>query len=235
MLRCLSAADKQLLATARRLNGSGGALARAIDAGRFTGAKQQDADGARPGRWARPAYASGRRQGARARCARPPKALGGLVAPMPTERVRRPSRSWSMPVKGTKLSAGRDRGAYRARCALRAYRFDKYKTKDKPEQKPALEQLTIVLAGPGRRAEGLCRARADHRRGVLHPRPGERAGQRALSRRRSPSARKASSPRSASRSRSWARPQMKKLGMGVAARRRPGQRARIAAPGHAAG
>jgi leucyl aminopeptidase len=36
--------------------------------------------------------------------------------------------------------------AYGAR--LRAYRFDKYRTKEKPEQKPTLEELTIVVEDP---------------------------------------------------------------------------------------
>ncbi|MBV8335349.1 MAG: leucyl aminopeptidase, partial [Alphaproteobacteria bacterium] len=32
---------------------------------------------------------------------------------------------------------------------LRSYRFDKYKTKQKPEQKPSLERLTIATSDPG--------------------------------------------------------------------------------------
>ena len=36
----------------------------------------------------------------------------------------------------------------RREAELRSYRFDKYKTKEKPEQKPTLEEVTIVVAGP---------------------------------------------------------------------------------------
>src|SRR6185312_15294592 len=32
---------------------------------------------------------------------------------------------------------------------LRAYRFDRYRTKEKPEQKPSLERLALLSAGNG--------------------------------------------------------------------------------------
>ena len=40
--------------------------------------------------------------------------------------------------------------AYGAR--LRFYRFDKYKTKEKPEQKPSLKHFNVLVADDGRRA-----------------------------------------------------------------------------------
>src|SRR5438105_8157987 len=48
------------------------------------------------------------------------------------------------PVKPAESAA---RLAYGA--ALRAYRFDKYRTKQKPEQKPSLTALTVAAASPG--------------------------------------------------------------------------------------
>ena len=50
----------------------------------------------------------------------------------------------SAPVKPAEAAA---RLAYGA--ALRAYRFDKYRTKQKPEQKPSLAALTVGSASPG--------------------------------------------------------------------------------------
>ena len=42
--------------------------------------------------------------------------------------------------------------AYAARCGLgarlRAYRFDRYRTKEKPEDKPSLEKVTVMVANP---------------------------------------------------------------------------------------
>ena len=51
-------------------------------------------------------------------------------------------------VKGSRLSPGEIAAHIALGARLRSYRFDRYKTKDKPEQKLSLEQLTIVLAGP---------------------------------------------------------------------------------------
>ncbi|MFI4999852.1 MAG: leucyl aminopeptidase, partial [Reyranellales bacterium] len=51
-------------------------------------------------------------------------------------------------VKGSKLTPGQIAAHIALGAQLRGYRFGKYKTKDKPEQKPTLEQITLVLAGP---------------------------------------------------------------------------------------
>jgi leucyl aminopeptidase len=49
--------------------------------------------------------------------------------------------------------AGHDEAAFAADLAfgarLRSYRFDKYRTKEKPEKKPTLEDLTILVEDPG--------------------------------------------------------------------------------------
>ena len=70
--------------------------------------------------------------------------------------------------------------AYGAR--LRSYRFDKYRTKEKPEQKPSLKELTMLVDGPKAAEKRFRAARQDRRRRVLHPRSRLRAGQRHLSR-----------------------------------------------------
>ena len=51
-------------------------------------------------------------------------------------------------VKGSRLSPGQIAARIALGARLRNYRFDKYKTKDKPEQKLSLEQLTVIVAGP---------------------------------------------------------------------------------------
>jgi leucyl aminopeptidase len=51
-------------------------------------------------------------------------------------------------VKGTKLTPGQVAAHIALGAQLRNYRFEKYKTKDKPEQKNSLASLTVVLAGP---------------------------------------------------------------------------------------
>ncbi len=45
--------------------------------------------------------------------------------------------------EGTPLTAGAAAAALAFGASLRSYRFDKYKTKQKPEQKPSLTQLTV--------------------------------------------------------------------------------------------
>ena len=51
-------------------------------------------------------------------------------------------------MKGSKLTPGQIAARIALGAQLRNYRFDKYKTKDKPEQKNSLEQYTVFLAGP---------------------------------------------------------------------------------------
>ena len=63
-------------------------------------------------------------------------------------------------------------------AVLRSYRFDRYRTKEKPEDKPKLSKLTVLTADvrrPRRRGSRY----ADGQRRVPDARPGERAGERA--------------------------------------------------------
>ena len=59
-------------------------------------------------------------------------------------------------MKGSKLTPGQIAARIALGAQLRNYRFEKYKTKDKPEQKNSLEQITVFVAGPAeaRRAYG---------------------------------------------------------------------------------
>ena len=84
-----------------------------------------------------------------------------------------PTRSWPRPRSPPTSPIG---------ARLRAYRFDKYRTKEKPEQKPSLKRSPCwrPSADAARKAfeplDKIGRARE------LRPRPGLRAGQRHLSR-----------------------------------------------------
>ena len=70
--------------------------------------------------------------------------------------------------------------AYGAR--LRSYRFDKYRTKEKPEaEADASRSSRSCRSDPNAAKKAYRPARTHRRRRVLHPRPGLRAGQRHLS------------------------------------------------------
>ena len=116
---------------------------------------------------------------------------------------------------------------------LATYRFDKYKTKEGPDNKNSLGKLAVLTAEAGRGAQAL-RASAGGRPGcVPDPGPGVGAGQCALpGRARQPcqgadqAGRQGADPgRSADED----------AGHGRAAGRRPGLGARVAAAGHALG
>jgi leucyl aminopeptidase len=109
---------------------------------------------------------------------------------------------------------------YRRRCAarvalgaaLRAWRYDRYRTKLKDKQKPTLERSHHRRRGDGRRS-ALDQRWAPVSKGVADPRAGHRAGQHHLSRklRRARPSRSRARPRDRS-----ARPAaMAKLGMGA--------------------
>ena len=141
------AAEKQLLATARSINGSGGAITRAIGAGRFTGAKQQTLTvlGQAGGVSRLMLLGVGKEGELDARTA---EGLGGQVVADANGSGQKAVTVVVDAVKGTKLSAGEIAAHIALGACLRNYRFDKYKTKDKPEQKLSLEKITVVLANP---------------------------------------------------------------------------------------
>jgi leucyl aminopeptidase len=142
------AAEKQLLATARSLNGSGGAITRAIGASRFTGAKQQTLTvlGQAGGLNRLMLLGVGKAGELDARTA---EGLGGQLVADANGSGQKAVTVVVDAVKGTKLSAGEIAAHIALGACLRNYRFDKYKTKDKPEQKLSLEKITVVLANPG--------------------------------------------------------------------------------------
>ena len=140
-------ADKQLQATAKAIDTTlGGALGRSIEASRFTGAKNQLLAVLGQAGYGRLVLAgTGKPRDLDQRAA---EALGGLLVAEANAAGLTALTVVVDPIKGNRVPPA-DIAAHLALGAqLRDYRFDKYKTKEKPEQKPTLEQLTVVVAGP---------------------------------------------------------------------------------------
>jgi len=143
------AGDKQLLATAQTLDAeSNGTLTRALGAGRFTGAKGQTVTvlGHAGGSIDRLLLVGAGKP--RELDARTAENLGGVIAAEANAAGHTAVTVVVDAVKGSKLSPGQIAAHVALGAQLRNYRFDKYKTKDKPEQKLSLASLTIHVAGP---------------------------------------------------------------------------------------
>ncbi len=147
--------DRKLLPTGVALDKeSGGALKRAMASSRFTGRKEEVLAIVAP-----PHLAVGRvlLMGLGKAQALDPVALqslgGNIVAQLngagESEAAVVLDRPDGMKLEPAEAAANLGYGA-----RLRAYRFDKYRTKEKPEQKPSLKTLTIMTrdAGAARRA-----------------------------------------------------------------------------------
>jgi len=143
------AADKQLLTTAQTLdNESRGTLTRALDEGRFTGGRGQTQTilghaGASIARLLLLGIGKLRELDARS-----VENLGGVIAAEANASGHKAVTVVVDAVKGSKLSPAQIAAHVALGAQLRNYRFDKYKTKDKPEQKLSLAELTIVVSGP---------------------------------------------------------------------------------------
>src|SRR5262252_1961808 len=138
-------ADKQLLASAQAIdNELGGAIKRAIDASRFTGTKNQSLTLLAQGKIARLTLVGiGKPRELDARSA---EAIGGGVAAEANAAGQKAVTVVVDPEKGNRLTPGQIAARIALGVQLRNYRFDRYKTKEKPEQKNTLETLTLAVA-----------------------------------------------------------------------------------------
>jgi len=138
-------ADKQLLASAQAIDKElGGAIKRAIDASRFTGAKNQSLTLLAQGNIARLTLVGiGKPRELDSRSA---EAIGGGVAAEANAAGQKAVTVVVDPVKGNRLTPGQIAARIALGVQLRNYRFDRYKTKEKPEQKNTLETLTLAVA-----------------------------------------------------------------------------------------
>ena len=126
--------------------------------------------------------------------------LGGIA--MGKDSVRRDGRRRSSPICPAAAIKPDQVADIALGARLRAYAFDRYKTKRKEDEERADEvKVTIAVASDPRAVEKACAAREAVATGVMHrARSRQRAGQRALSGGIRPP-RSASSRSSASRSR----------------------------------
>ncbi|HEU5097232.1 MAG TPA: leucyl aminopeptidase [Reyranella sp.] len=139
------AAEKQLLATAKSLDQqAGGALERAIVASRFTGAKGQSLTVLGQEKIGRLLLLGVGK--ARELDARSAESLGGQVVADANAAGQKTVTVVVDPVKGTRLSPAEVAARIALGARLRAYRFDKYKTKEKPEQKLSLEKIIVAVS-----------------------------------------------------------------------------------------
>jgi leucyl aminopeptidase len=144
-LAAFVAADKALLPAAKAMDAAGG-LTRAIAASRFTGAKGQTLVVlGQPGLGRLMLLGVGK---ARELDARTAEALGGHIVADANASGQTSVTVVVDAVKGCKLAPGQIAAHIALGARLRNYRFDKYKTKDKPEQKNSLAEMTICVAGP---------------------------------------------------------------------------------------
>ncbi len=140
--------DKVLTPAATELDRrTGGAIARALKSGRFQGRASDRLDLVGPGDGAYERIVLMGLGKAKERDALKAQDLGGnIVAQLNAGGVAKATVLVDpMPEAPLPAAAAAARIAYGAR--LRAYRFDKYRTKEKEEQKPTLTELTIAVAG----------------------------------------------------------------------------------------
>jgi leucyl aminopeptidase len=78
--------------------------------------------------------------------ARSAESLGGQVVADANAAGQKTVTVVVDPVKGTRLSPGEVAARIALGARLRAYRFDKYKTKEKPEQKLSLEKIIVAVS-----------------------------------------------------------------------------------------
>ncbi|MCW5734345.1 MAG: leucyl aminopeptidase [Enhydrobacter sp.] len=140
-------AEKVLQASARAVDETlDGAVTRAIAASRFTGAKNQTLCVLGQAGFSRLMLLGvGKESELDARAA---EALGGLVAADANTAGQTAVTIVADTIKGNKLAPAEVAAHLALGARLRCYRFDKYKTKDKPEQKNSLERVTIAVASP---------------------------------------------------------------------------------------
>ncbi len=138
---------KKLTPTAAALDReSNGAIAQAIAASRFTGKKEETLSVPAPrGLFFERVLLLGLGKPA-GLTAQEMRRLGGVIVP-----ALNALGAVSAAVAADKISGARlDPGAAAANLAhgavLRSYRFDKYRTREKPEQKPSLAELTVLTA-----------------------------------------------------------------------------------------
>ncbi|CAH2604126.1 putative cytosol aminopeptidase [Rhodovastum atsumiense] len=130
---------------------TGGALTRALEAAEFTGRKAQTCTILGPGAGFSRVVVVGLGKLAEVTPVVAEEVGGAIVAAL----AREPAVAVAAAELTADLAAAVAYGA-----VLRAYRFDRYRTKEKPEDKPNLAKLTLLVADAGRVREAWASARA---------------------------------------------------------------------------
>ncbi len=120
---------------------TGGAIARALAAAEFKGAKGKICTILAPGAGLSRVVAIGLGKPAELTARVLNEAGGHVTAAIPREASAAVATGALKPEQVAEVAFG---------AALRAYRFDKYRTKEKPEDKPKLARLTLLTAEPPR-------------------------------------------------------------------------------------
>ena len=144
---CAVMDDRKLSPTAEHLDkASGGAIKRAIAASRFTGRSDETLMVLAPGKLdiERVLLIGVGKSMAIERSARQNR--GGIILAQLNAAGEQNAAVAVDLVKGQDAARASADLAYGAR--LKSYRFDKYRTKEKPEQKPSLKELTFLLSNP---------------------------------------------------------------------------------------
>ena len=124
----------------------GGSLAAAIAASRFTGKKEETLTIAAPRGLAHERVILLGLGKAEDLDAQRLRRLGGAVVPALNATGTAAAAIAVDKLPGSRLDPGAAAANLAHGAMLRSYRFDKYRTKEKPEQKPSLKELTVLTA-----------------------------------------------------------------------------------------
>ena len=124
----------------------GGSLAAAIAASRFTGKKEETLTIAAPRGLAHERVILLGLGKAEDLDAQRLRRLGGAVVPALNATGTATAAIAVDKLPGSRLDPGAAAANLAHGAMLRSYRFDKYRTKEKPEQKPSLKELTVLTA-----------------------------------------------------------------------------------------
>ncbi|MFI4988100.1 MAG: leucyl aminopeptidase [Alphaproteobacteria bacterium] len=129
---------------------TGGALTRALASGKFAGKKEQFAELIAPAGVALSRIVLAGLGTAKTLDAAEAQALGGRIQARLAESGESAVSVLVDKIPGVRLAPELVAAHLAFGARLRAYRFDKYRTKEKPEDKPSLKTLTVAVAAAGR-------------------------------------------------------------------------------------
>src|SRR5258708_7882597 len=142
--------DRTLTPTAAALDKeSGGALKRAMESSRFTGRKDEALGVLAPAKLDVGRVLLIGVGKASAVDAAAMQSLGGQVVAQLNTAGEKAAAVALDDLDGAKIEGGAAAANFAYGARLRAYRFDKYRTKEKPEQKATLEKLTVMTRDVG--------------------------------------------------------------------------------------